>query len=30
MEAVNTEELDNQIGSALADKLRGELELIDG
>ena len=27
---INTEELDNQIGSALADKLRGELELIDG
>ena len=26
----DTEELDNQIGSALADKLRGELELIDG
>ena len=27
---INTEELDNQIGSSLADKLRGELELIDG
>ena len=27
---INTEEQDNQIGSALADKLRGELELIDG
>ena len=27
---INTEELDNQIGSALADKLLVELELIDG
>ena len=27
---INTEELDNQIGTQLADKLRGELELIDG
>ena len=27
---INTEKLDNQIGLALADKLRGELELIDG
>ena len=27
---IHTEELDNQIGSALADKLRGELELIEG
>ena len=27
---INTEELDKQIGAQLADKLRGELELIDG
>ncbi len=27
---INTEELDKQIGVQLADKLRGELELIDG
>ena len=27
---IHTEELDNQIGAQLADKLRGELELIDG
>ena len=27
---INTEELDNQIGTQLADKLRSELELIDG
>ena len=27
---INTEELDNRIGAQLADKLRGELELIDG
>ena len=27
---INTEELDNQIGSDLADKLRSELELIEG
>ena len=27
---INTEELDNQIGAPLAEKLRGELELVDG
>ena len=27
---IHTEELDNRIGAQLADKLRGELELIDG
>ena len=27
---IYTEELDNQIGSNLADKLRGELELLEG